>query len=112
MVLLIGGYALSKVQAIAWCKDRGIDPPESGITSSVNKWLRGTEIRTSLHACGYGGRTIYLFITHRRTFLDQTRTHYEPFTEDEHALKIKEKLAIDGVEFVTVSGAYRMWGIE
>ena len=35
MVLLIGGYALSKAQALAWCKDRGIDPPESGITSSV-----------------------------------------------------------------------------
>lgn len=112
MVLLIAGYALSKAQALDWCKNRGIDPPKSCITAYVYRWLRGRGIPTLLHACSYNGRDIFLFTTHRKTALDQTRTHYKPFTEDERALRIKEQLGLNDVEFVTVSGAYRMWGVE
>ena len=56
--------------------------------------------------------TFLLFTTHRKIALDQTRTNYKLITEDERALTIKEQLGLTDVEFVTVSGAYSMWGVE
>ncbi len=113
MVYLVGGYKLTVAEARAWGKARGIDPPEYSMMTMVNRWLKANKIPTSILACSYGGENIFLFITHRKNDLYATYTNFPYFTENEHALEVKERLELDPkVPFVTVTGAYTLWGIE
>ena len=113
MVYLVGGYKLTEAEARAWGKARSIDPPEYTVMAMVNEWLEAAKIPTSILACTYDGRDIFLFVTHRKNDLYATYTNFPQFTENEHALEVKGRLQLDSkVQFVTVTGAYIQWGIE
>jgi len=106
MVYLVGGYELTRNQALEWCEAHDIHPPRSGIMVHVNRWLASQNISTRLLACDYRGESIFLVVTSRRNDASETETEFELLEESDHARKIKKHLEMDDVEFVTVANPY------
>jgi hypothetical protein len=87
MVYLVGGYKLTREQALEWCHSNDLYPPESNVTLYVNRWLRSNNVKTRLLACDYLREPIFLVVTHQRVDNTGTPTQFEPFQEDQGAMR-------------------------
>jgi hypothetical protein len=103
---LVGGYKLTEEQVLDWCKPRGLEPGWPLVSYTVNRHLKKQNIPFRILTCGYEGDTVYLLVTNQKEDPTATPKHYMLFEENDGARKVKERMGIPDVEFITVANPY------